>query len=455
MTRTGEHADEWSLDSPRIRSIQRRVLTVLVAAQAVGGIGLSASLTVGGLIAQDITGTETWAGMATTMATLGAAVCALPLATAAARRGRRGPLSLGWFLAAGGGAVSVLGAQAGLFSVFLVGMVLFGAGGATGLQSRHAAADLATDRNRGRDLSIVVWATTVGSVLGPNLTTPGAAVAGWLGLSPLLGVLVIASAAFAAAGAVTAALMRPDPLLTARALTARTAAPRSRAAAPAGGRPGALTARTAAPRSRAAAPAGGRPGALAALAAAPRAVLALVAITAGHAIMVMVMTMTPVHMEHGGVDLTVIGVTLSLHIAGMYALSPLVGWLSDRLGRMATLLVGQVVLIAAVTVSALAGHGPVMVTVGLVLLGVGWSFGLVSGSALLAESLRPDQRPALQGVSDLLMNAGGAASGALSGILLALLGYGGLNAVAAALTVPVFALAAFVLLSRTSGEGET
>lgn len=168
--------------------------------------------------------------------------------------------------------------------------------------------------------------------------------------------------------------------------------------------------------------------------------------------MIMVMTMTPVHMEHGGADLTAVGLTISLHVAGMYALSPLVGWLADRLGRVPVLLAGQGVLLAAAAVSGLADHGTAMITVGLVLLGVGWSLGLVSGSALLAESLPPERRPAVQGLSDLLMNASGAASGALSGILLAHLGYGGLNAVAAALTVPVLVWAVFALLGTVRKE---
>ncbi|HLU96323.1 MAG TPA: MFS transporter [Thermobifida alba] len=426
MTQTGERAGGTAPAGPRVRGIQRRVLTVLVAAQAVGGIGVGASLTVGGIVARDITGTEAWAGTATTMFTLGAAVFALPLAGAAARRGRRVTLGAGWLFAAGGGTVAVAGAQAGLFPVFLLGMVLFGAGGAVNLQSRYAAADLATDRTRGRDLSVVVWATTIGSVLGPNLTEPGAVVAGWLGLRPLLGVFAISVAAFTAAGLLILALMRPDPLLTARALDPSPAP--------------------------AAATRGPRSGALAALRGAPRAVLALAAVASGQAVMIMVMTMTPVHMEHGGADLTAVGLTISLHVAGMYALSPLVGWLADRLGRVPVLLAGQGVLLAAAAVSGLADHGTAMITVGLVLLGVGWSLGLVSGSALLAESLPPERRPAVQGLSDLLMNASGAASGALSGILLAHLGYGGLNAVAAALTVPVLVWAVFALLGTVRKE---
>jgi MFS family permease len=188
-------------------------------------------------------------------------------------------------------------------------------------------------------------------------------------------------------------------------------------------------ARAAAAAGPAAAPPAGLPlgATLKVIAASPGALLAVVGIVAGHTVMVAVMTMTPVHMSHHGAALTVIGLTISLHIAGMYALSPVVGWLSDRLGRVPVLLAGQVVLLAATAVAGTAGHDEARVTLGLVLLGLGWSFSLVAGTALLAGSLEVGVRPRAQGVSDLLMNLGGATAGGLSGLVLAQTGFGGLN----------------------------
>ncbi|WP_017596214.1 MFS transporter [Nocardiopsis potens] len=396
--------------------VQRKAVTALVIAQVIGGLGVGSALSVGGLIAEDLTGSQTWAGMATTTITLGAALFSLPLAGLAARRGRRPGLGLGWMIAALGGAVAIAGAQAGYFPVFLAGMALYGSGTATNLQARHAAADLAAERTRGRDLSLVVWATTIGSVIGPNLTGPGAAVASRLGLLDLLGPLLFSTVAFTLAGLVTFLLLRPDPLLLARELETGGGGP----AAPA----------KASPRAS-----------IAVIARNPRALLALVGTVASHTVMVAVMTMTPVHMAHGGAELTVIGLTISLHIAGMYAFSPLVGWLSDRIGRVPVLFIGQGVLLAAAAVAGTAGHSTVLVTTGLVLLGLGWSFGLVSSSALLADSLAPHERPGAQGVTDLLMNLGGAAAGAASGAVLAGLGFGGLNAFAALFVLPVVLLA--------------
>ncbi|MBR8742130.1 MFS transporter [Nocardiopsis sp. MG754419] len=391
-----------------------------MAAQVVGGIGMGAMLAVGALIALDLSGSDTWSGMATTMITLGAAVFALPLAATAARRGRRPGLTLGWLLGALGGLVVIGATVGGLFPLFLGGMVLVGAGTATNLQARHAAADLATERTRGRDLSIVVWATTVGAVVGPNLIGPTGGLAAALGLSALLGPVLLTTVGFLGGAAVIAAVLRPDPLLLATADRAGDDA----------------------------VPATTLNDALRAIGRTPAALLAVVGIVSGHTVMVAVMTMTPVHMTHHGAALTVIGLTISLHIAGMYALSPVVGWLSDRVGRVPVLVGGQVVLVVAAAVAGTAGHDETMVTTGLVLLGLGWSGSLVAGSALLAESLPAEVRPRAQGFGDLAMNLGGATAGALSGVVLSLAGFGGLNLFAALFTLPVFVLALRALIAR-------
>lgn len=404
--------------------VQRRTVLVLGLTQIAGGIGMGAMLAVGALLALELSGSDTWSGMATTMITLGAAVFALPLASLAARRGRRPGLAAGWALGALGGTAVMAATVLESFVLFLAAMLLVGAGTATNLQARHAAADLATERTRARDLSIVVWATTVGAVLGPNLVGPTAPLARALGLPDLLGPVLATTAGMAVGAVLTTVLLRPDPLLLATR-------PQT------GGVPASAKLSV--------------PGALRVVAASPGALLAVVGIVASHTVMVAVMTMTPVHMSHHGAALTVIGLTISLHIAGMYALSPVVGWLTDRLGRVPMLLTGQGILVAAAAVSGTAGHDEVWVTTGLVLLGLGWSFGLVSGTALLAESLSAEVRPRVQGISDLVMNLGGAAAGGLSGFVLSQAGFGGLNLFAALFTLPVFVLAVRTLI--TAGRG--
>lgn len=408
-------------------AVQRRAVLVLGLTQIAGGIGMGAMLAVGALIALELSGSDTWSGMATTMITLGAALFALPLASLAARSGRRPGLGTGWALGALGGTVVLAATLLDIFVLFLVGMVFVGAGTATNLQARHAAADLASDRTRARDLSIVVWATTVGAVLGPNLVAPLAPLSRALGLPELLGPVVATTAGFAVGAAMTFLLLRPDPLLLA---TRRRAADTPET--------GKLTV----------------PAALSAVASSPGALLAVVGIVAGHTVMVAVMTMTPVHMSQHGAELRVIGLTISLHIAGMYALSPVVGRLTDLLGRVPMLLTGHSVLVVAAVVSGTAGNDETWVTVGLILLGLGWSFALVSGTALLAESLSAEVRPRVQGISDLVMNLGGAAAGGLSGLVLAQTGFAGLNLFAALFTFPVFALAVRALIARRRRVGD-
>jgi MFS family permease len=404
--------------------LQRRTVRLLVATQVAGGLGIGSAVSVSGLLALDLSGSQVWAGGGGTAATLGAALVAVPLARLAGRRGRRFSLTLGWSVAAVGALLVVIAAVTSAFWLLLVGLLAFGSGNAANLQSRYTAIDLAPVTTRARDLSVVVWSTTVGSVVGPNLTGPGGALARALGLPELAGPILFSLSGFVVAGVLVWVRMRPDPLLTAVA---------SRAAS--------LPVRPAGP----ALPAS---SALSTVARSPRAVLALATIIGSQAVMVSVMTMTPVQMKGHGATLTLVGLTISLHIAGMYGLSPVFGWLADRWGRVPVLLLGQGTLLLAALVAGTAGQSPWRLGLGLVLLGLGWSAGLISGSTLLAESVPDEARPGVQGTSDLLMNLVGASGAAASGVVMAVLGYGGVNAVAALIVLPVLLLALRARLLR-------
>lgn len=384
-------------------AVQRRVVITLSASQVVGGIGNGAGLAVGALIVKEVSGSSGWAGMATVMLTLGAAFFTLPLSALASRSGRRPPLSLGWLFGASGALVTIAGAEWSSLSVTLLGLVLFGSSTAANLQSRFAAVDLAEPGQYGRALSLVIWSTTVGAVIGPNLSGPGASLAGSLGIPDLAGPMVFSAAAFTLAGLLIFIALRPDPLVLA------------------GGGDGSSRSgiRAALPHVHGSTAAG------------------ILTVASAHAVMVAVMALTPVHMEDHGASLNIIGLTISLHIAGMFALSPVMGWLSDRWGTRPTILLGQSVLLLAVFVAGTSGESTTQITVGLVLLGLGWSASVIAGSALLSEALTPDVRPAVQGLSDLSMNLAGAAGGLLAGLVVAGWGFGTLNAAAAVLTVPV------------------
>lgn len=381
-----------------------------------------------------------------------------------------------------GGALIVTAAVVAQLAVLLAGLALFGVGQAVNLQSRYAAADGAAPGNRARTMSIVIWATTIGSVVGPNLSEVADRFGRWLGLPGLAGPYVFSIVSFALAGAVvTVFLRRPTaPSSTPSAPGSGQASPGSGQATPAAPSAPATSASgqatsassPAAPSSTAPAPASGQAapaapssgpasgeavtsaravGAVAALrwaAADPAARFAVVLIAVAHAMMVMVMVMTPLHMQHHGMSLQLVGVVISLHVLGMYALSPVFGWLADRIGAVRTACGGMLLLVAAVTlgfVAASAGEGSTLTALALIVLGLGWSVSLISASALLAGTAADDVRVPLQGATDAGMNYAGAAAAALAGPILAAGGFQAVNVAAAAILVPAVAAAIAVL----------
>jgi len=393
-------------DHPRL---QHKVVRVLILGQILGGIGMGATLSLGALLAAQLSGSNAWSGMAATMSTLGAALVAVPLARLAQAAGRRRSLATGAGIAGVGAVLAVVSVSLDTFPLLLLALMLLGAGSATNLQARFAATDLAGPTSRARDLSIVVWSTTIGAVLGPNLFGPGEAVGAQLGLPPLTGAFAFSLAAQVAAAAVYTIGLRPDPLLT--ALSVREARPTGT-------------------RSH---------GGLAIVRSNPLARYAVAVVALSHATMVALMSMAPVHLTEHGASLTIVGLTISLHVAGMYALSPVFGALADRVGRMPVILSGQTLLLASLALFWLAGDNATAMTAGLILLGLGWSASVVAGSALIAEAVGVHERAALQGFSDLSMNAAGALGGALAGPVLLLVGYSGLGLAAMALVAVVVA----------------
>ncbi|WP_326554766.1 MFS transporter [Micromonospora sp. NBC_01813] len=426
--------------------IQRRTLRLLSGTQVIGGIGVTIGISVGGLLAADLGGV-TVSGLAQSAAVVGGALLAVPVVRIMNQYGRRPGLVLAYLVGALGGVLVVAAAAQRWVPLLFVGMVLFGGASTAGLQARYAAVDLAEPHRRGRQLSLVVWATTIGAVTAPNLASAADRSAGGFGLPPLSGPFVVSTVAFLTAGLLVLVLLRPDPLLTARRLAV--VVPRQAAAADVGRVPSAAPAPTggltpvgAAGHPPARAARGLRP-ALAVVATQPAARLGIAAVAVGHLVMVGVMAMTPVHLgsAHTGDDLLrIVGLVLSLHIAGMYAFAPVVGWLTDRAGRRPVILGGVGLLLAACAVSGTAGHDAPRLSVGLVLLGLGWSGTMVAGSTLLSESVPVDVRPSVQGLSDLIMGLAGAAAGAVSGVIVGVAGFGVLTALAALATVPLLGL---------------
>jgi MFS family permease len=404
MVAAPEHLDRVTL--------QRRVIRTLVGSQILSGVGMASGIAVGALLAEDLSGTEALAGVGTTAQVLGTALLTIPVARWTAARGRRVGLRSGLALAFIGAGLVLAAAVVRSFPLFVVGMFLFGGGTTANNQTRYAAADLAAPTRRGRDLSTVVWATTIGSVAGPNLVGPGRALAHAVGLPELAGTFVFSLVGFVLAWLVVDRLLRPDPLLTARALDAAERA-RDRA-------PGDLDTAN---------HDGSMRRGLAVVRANPRALQAMLVLALGHLVMVSVMVMTPIHMKHGHAELEVIGFVISVHILGMFALSPLASLLAAR---------------------SHAGWSGLLL-VALFLLGVGWSCTLVSGSTLLTSVVTTEERPAAQGLADVLMGLAGAGGGVAGGVVVGSLGYSALATGSAVVGVLVLVVGA----ARVRGSSTT
>ena len=401
--------------APTIVAIQRRTVGILVTAQVLAGLGFGSTLAMGAIIAADLAG-DAWAGAAVTASTLGTAVAAVPLARVALLRGRRVALAGGILFAALGSVLVIVADSTRVFPLLIVGFICIGMGSAVSLQARFAATDLATPKRRGRDLSLVVWSTTVGAVIGPNLFAPGAQLADSLGLPSNSGAFVIALVAQLATAVVITVGLRPDPLIVAREPVGQHREE--------GVHVEPTAAQTAQRRTT--------------------LIMVIASIAASHAVMVSVMSMTPVHLTSHGAALVVVGVVISLHVAGMYALSPLFGWWSDRGSRIVVMVAGYLILAAALVVLGLAPNDHTLVAVGLTLLGLGWSAATVAGSALVTDLSIGLERVRVQARSDTPMRLSGAAAGALAGPVLAVVGYGGLAVVTGVLVAGLLVLAALI-----------
>ena len=406
-----------TLGSSRIITIQNRSVATLSGAQMFGGIAVAGSVPAGALLAVSLTDSEAFAGLVQTAGVLGAAIFALPLARIALTRGRRPSLASGYGLGAVGAILVIFGAVSKNVALVLFGSLFVGVASAASLQARYAATDLALPQHRARSLSYVVWAATIGAVLGPNLLNFSGSVGMSLGLPQLSGPYVVSAIALTLAVLILLVSLRPDPFQLATKLR-QDQEPGTKIAHPKL-RDGIDHIRTR-----------------------PRAVLGIGAISIGHVVMIMVMVMTPVHMAHVDVTLQLIGLVISVHVAGMYAFSPLVGMAVDRFGRVPMILAGAVILALSCAISGLAPADNVLVLgIGLFLLGLGWSFTLIAGSTLVTDSVEANERPSVQGLSDLSMNAAGALGGVAAGLIMWAGGYGWLCAFA---ILPLIALAIWV-----------
>lgn len=378
---------------------QRKIVRTLGLAQILNGVGVAGTVAAGSLLVSSITKSEGLSGLAQTTSVLGAAVMALPLARLTQTGGRRLALTFGYSVGVVGALLAIFGGANRSLFFMLLGVFMVGAASASGYQARFAAIDLATPENRSKNLSFVVWGSTIGAVTGPNLMEPSGIFASSLGLPKLVGPYLIAAFTLTLSVTVIALFLKPDPYLTAnKAVEGITSKKRE-------------TVRTA----------------LAHIREYPIALFAIASVAIGHLAMVSIMVMTPVHMAHFAATLRIIGLVISVHVLGMYAFSPVVGGISDKIGRIKTIQIGIVILIASALISGLAPqHDSFTLGIGLFLLGLGWSFTLIAGSTLLSETVSFEMRPSTQGASDLVMNLMGAGGAAIGGVIIGLFSYAAL-----------------------------
>ncbi len=396
-----------------VARVQARTIRVLVVSQAIGAVGITIGVATASLLARDISGSETQAGLAQTFQVLGTAAFAWLLARMMGRRGRRMGLVTGYLAGAAGAALAVLAGVIDSMTVLLIGAVLLGATSATNSGSRYAATDLAPEASRARALSVVVWATTIGAVAGPNLTGVGGAAARALDIPELTGGFAIGAVTLLLAALWVSVMLRPDPLLLAQETVHVTAEARS-----------------------------GRSWSrfVDAVRGAPVLIAAIAGMACAHAAMIAVMIMTPLHMEHGGAHLEVIGFVISIHVLGMYAFSPFVGLAADRWGRSVVLTAGGLIILLALLLCGLAPEGSSwQIFLGLFLLGLGWSFATVAASTLISDLTPIEARTDVQGTSDMIMALTAAGGGALAGVIVGWSGYPMLAAFAALLGAAVVA----------------
>lgn len=399
---------------------QGRVVRTLAVAQIFSALGAGSTLALGSILAVDLSGSEAWAGSVNTAMTLGTAICAMPLAAYAVKHGRRWALVSALGAATVGALLMVAATSSRFFPLLLAGAFLVGLAFAANLQARFAVTDMSAPQRRGRELSLVVWAITIGAVAGPNMVGPGAVLGDALGIPPQSGPFLISAVGMLIGATIIAVFLRPDPLLERQARTD----PSASQVTP--GRPS---------------PQGWAAGAKI-IRAHPRALAAVIAVVAAHAVMVALMSITPLHMQHhaghaaGHTDtISLIGFTISLHIAGMYAASPVMGWLVDQIGAQRTILLGMVTLLVSAALTGFGAANMATVTAGLILLGLGWSAATIAASTLLVDALAPDDRVPAQGFTDAVMSLAGALGSALAGPAMGLVGYPGISAMVGGVVV--------------------
>ncbi|MGZ9160558.1 MAG: MFS transporter [Candidatus Limnocylindrales bacterium] len=417
--------DPHPIAAAELRRLRRRTVATLVAGVALGSTGHIAAVTVATIVAKDLAGSAALSGAPGATVVLGAALGAVTLAQLMVGRGRRVGLAVGYGISVVGAIIATLAVLAASLPVLLIGTVLIGFGNASNQLSRYTAADLVPPDRRASAIGIVVWGATIGAVVGPNLVAPAGTVATALGLPALSGAYLVPIVFVGAAALLSFAFLRPDPYDLADGSARHDV---EADATPTGVSVAKVLAR-------------------------PNVPVAIVALIAGQFVMVLIMTMTPLHMTDHGHDLAAVGIVISGHTFGMFGLSPISGRLTDSFGSVPIILIGLTTTAAAALLAAVApADGGTVLFIALFLLGYGWNLGYVAGSTLLTTGLSLAERTRVQGLTDGLIWSSAAVASLGSGLVLAYASYAILGLMGAALVVVPMLL---VLARRSAVRGVT
>lgn len=395
MKHRPELLEEYVQSPEKQRHLYKKTMSIVIASQIFGGAGLAAGITVGALLAQDMLGTEGYAGVPAALFTLGSAASALLVGRLSQRSGRRVGLATGFFGGGLGAIGVVLAAILNSIPLLFLSLLIYGAGTATNLQARYAGTDLARPTERAKAISTAMVFTTFGAVAGPNLVNVTGKFATAVGAPALSGPFMLAAAAFTLAGVILFLFLKPDPLMVAKAIADAELAKQEQQMSTGSDNAGLTVHKSG-------------------------IIVGATVMVLTQIVMIAIMTMTPIHMKHHGHGLGDVGIVIGIHVAAMYLPSLITGFLVDKYGRkLMSYAAGVTLLLSGLLAAFAPGDSMVLLVLALALLGLGWNFGLISGTAAIVDATPPQIRAKTQGTVDVLIALAGASGGALSGMVVA------------------------------------
>ncbi|MBZ0309788.1 MAG: MFS transporter, partial [Anaerolineae bacterium] len=350
----------------------RRITITLFASRGLFSAAQIACTTLLSIVAVDLSGSKQAAGIPSTISTFSWALVAFPMGILMDNYGRRNGLMMGYVAGVVGcllGGIAIIQHSYGLL---LLGVILLGISRSGSEQSRFIAAEIYPENRRGKIIGTIIFASTLGAIGGPALIAPsGYFVHTYYDFPKEAGPWLFSAGLMAVTTLATFLLLRPDPrdFKQAEETLERSELP---------------------------------PRPLKIILQSAQVQVAIVAMLIGQFVMVLLMVITPLHMQNHSHSLEAISVVFMAHTLGMFGLSNLTGYLIDRFGRVNMIIGGAVVLLLSATLAPLSSATLALV-MALFLLGLGWNFCYIGGSSLLSDALTQSERGKTQGMNEAMV----------------------------------------------------